>query len=145
MRALAYPLITINPYFSIWSMSDALNQFITKHWSGNDQPILGYSDIDGITYCFMGNTQSKSIQSMKQIAIDISLFSTEYTFEMAGARLKAKFTSPLLNEFIKFIEPLWLFYDKSPRIPMTDYYSTTSLQSGQFGIARWRFMDKTFI
>ena len=38
-RPSAIPLITVDPYFSIWSMSDTLYGGVTKHWSGRRNPM----------------------------------------------------------------------------------------------------------
>ncbi len=64
-KAPAYPLITHDPYFSIWSMTDTLNTSVTRHWTGAGQSILGVIKVDGKCYRVIGNEEKnyKSISS----------------------------------------------------------------------------------
>ncbi len=46
-KAPAYPLVVHDPYFSIWSFTDKLNESTTKHWTGKDHSLMGVLSVDG--------------------------------------------------------------------------------------------------
>ncbi len=93
-RAAALPLITHDPYFSIWSDTDALNGGDPVHWSGIRQQMKGWLDIDGVPFCFMG--APGVFRTIPQTGVDVTAASTIYTFENELAALTVTFTSPLL-------------------------------------------------
>lgn len=53
----AYPLVTHDPYFSIWSFTDKLNEDVTRHWTGAAHSLLGIAEVDGKRYHFLGKPE----------------------------------------------------------------------------------------
>ena len=90
----AYPLFVNDPYFSIWSDSDNLNESDTIFWNGKKKKTYGLIHVDGITYSFLGNVDN--VLKLQQTNLNVTAFSTDYTFENDEFILNLSFISPLL-------------------------------------------------
>ncbi|HVI48604.1 MAG TPA: DUF4965 domain-containing protein [Chitinophaga sp.] len=58
-QAPAYPLVTHDPYFSIWSAADTLNSATTMHWTGSPQSLTGMIKVDGTVYSVLGKESGR--------------------------------------------------------------------------------------
>src|SRR5438477_1364481 len=83
LRPPAVPLITHDPYFSVWSFNDQLHQDWPKHWTGTTHAMCGQIRIDGKPYRFMGAGPETS-QPMSQTNLEVFPTRTIYQFESAG-------------------------------------------------------------
>jgi hypothetical protein len=101
LRAPATPLITIDPYFSIWSVNDGLNDGETVHWTGKPNAITGILQVGNDEYLFMGS--KANTQKMVQTSCDITAMSTIYKFTAGAVELTLTFTSPLLLDDLKIL------------------------------------------
>jgi hypothetical protein len=95
-RPPAVPLVTHDPYFSVWSMSDRLADDRTKHWTGAPHGMVGMIRIDGRAYRFMGQSHNPLPEPMSQAGLEVTPTRTVYRFEAAGVALALTFMSPLL-------------------------------------------------
>ena len=96
LRAPAYPLINVDPYFTVWSMADRLHDVPVKHWTGSDNTLIGVCSVDGEEKLFMGVCEGRS--KMEQVSVDVTALSTTYVFTDGKIRLTVRFTTPLLPD-----------------------------------------------
>lgn len=100
LRPPAIPLITVDPYFSVWSAADCLTEKDTQHWTNKPMLIRGTVNIDGTDYRFMGLGDAPALP---QTGFDCGAFTSSYTFAGAGIELTARFTTPLIPDDLELL------------------------------------------
>ena len=85
MRMPLIPLITVDPYFSVWT--EDMTKKTPVHWTHSDNTMLGTVLIDGEKYRFLGRSDDKALDV---VSVDCDTFSTIAVYEGAGIRLTAK-------------------------------------------------------
>ena len=121
-RPTAIPLVTTDPYFSIWSFTDRLADDHTRHWTGVLQSMFGFITIDGEKYRFMGKTAVTDRyfsegKALEQTDVTVNPTSTVYTFSHPACEFRVTFLTPLLLDRPEvFSRPVsYIFYDITPR------------------------------
>lgn len=117
MRMPAIPLITVDPYFSVWSR-DRINEAWPEHWTGSRNAILGTVTVDGEERRFLGKSRHRPIP---QTGIEADAMSTKVTFADDQIELTALFTSPLLitdlylaSRPVSYLKLSWRALDGQP-------------------------------
>jgi hypothetical protein len=105
LRPPAVPLITHDPYFSVWSTTDELTASPTRHWTGSEQPLTGWLNVDGTTYRFLGATPRwvEPLSALRQTSMRVTPTRSLYTFEGAGIRLSITFLTPALPHDLEIL------------------------------------------
>ena len=98
-RPPAVPLVVHDPYFSIWSMADRLNDDTTRHWTGSPQELTGLIRIDGAPFRVMGR-EPQDVEAFPQSGVQVFPTRTVYTFDGKGVALTLTFLAPLLPKEI---------------------------------------------
>lgn len=70
IRPPAAPLLTVDPYFSVWSNTDQINMSATRHWTGYEQSIVGAVRVDGKTYRVLGLESPRLVPVLPAIAVE---------------------------------------------------------------------------
>ena len=102
-RPVAIPLITVDPYFSVWSCSDHLYDDHTKHWTGKLCPLLAGIYVDNQFFSMVGTTVDYTQFNPHRVFqknVTVNPLSTIYEFENEHAKVTLTFTTPLLLDRI---------------------------------------------
>ena len=111
----AYPLFVNDPFFSIWSGGDVLNQTDAMFWNGRLRKTYGVVNADGQTFSFLGMVDGAT--PLEQTSVSVTAFTTEYGFTCDKFDLTVRFVSPLLPTDVELAaRPVcYMGYEITPR------------------------------
>ena len=94
LRPPCTPVITVDPYFSVWSEQSILQN--TVSWTGAPNTMRGTVMVDGTPWHFLG--LGGEGENMTLESRDVDAFSTTFTYKNDAVRLTVRFTSPVLPD-----------------------------------------------
>eukprot|EP01112_Ceratiomyxa_fruticulosa_P018545 TRINITY_DN5948_c0_g1_i1.p1 TRINITY_DN5948_c0_g1~~TRINITY_DN5948_c0_g1_i1.p1 ORF type:complete len:601 (+),score=99.37 TRINITY_DN5948_c0_g1_i1:386-2188(+) len=107
-RPPAVPIVTHDPYFSIWTNGDVLYNQNTTLWDGQNKPFSGFIRVFGKTYRFLGNSTipaAKDIKTAIQLSVTVtptkSLF--QFTVDDNDVYFNVTFFTPILPTNIELL------------------------------------------
>lgn len=105
-RLPAFPLITTDPYFSVWAPADRFTDCETAHWCGKPQPIHASVTVDSETYRIVGLSDAPA---MKTVDILVTPCTTTAVYANEKVRVELSFTVPFLpDDFDRLSTPICL-------------------------------------
>ena len=131
-RPPAVPLVTHNPFLSIWSESDHLNDSTTKHWTRRDHSLVSLIRIDGKAFRLMG-AEPKNVPPLEQKSVEVLPTRSIYRFEGSGVQVTMTFMEPALPEDLDVYSwPLsyitWKVCSSDGATHQVELYDSTSSQ-----------------
>ncbi len=101
-RPPAVPLATTDPYFSVWSFADRLNEDVTRHWTGTPQNLTSMVRLDGKAFRLMGAGRG-SAPPLPQQRVQVLPTRTIYDFEGEGVHVTLTFMTAALPQDLELL------------------------------------------
>lgn len=92
-RPPAVPLVTHDPYFSIWATADRLTDDWPRHWTGRIHALAGLVRVDGEAFRLMGAGPAH-VPAAAQTGLTVTPTRTTYTFKQSGVDFSLEFLTP---------------------------------------------------
>ena len=106
LRPPAVPLVTVDPFFSVWSAADRLTDVETTHWTGAKQPVTVLLEADGRTWRLCGATPA-DVPALPQLTTEVRPTQTVCTFAEGALRVELRFsTAKLPDDLDVFSRPV---------------------------------------
>jgi hypothetical protein len=96
-RPPSVPLVTFDPYLSIWSAADHLTDRPTQHWTARIQSLVSLIRVDGTAYRLMGN-EPDSTPALPQTGLRVTPTRSIYEFQSDKIHVTLTFMRPALPD-----------------------------------------------
>jgi hypothetical protein len=96
-RPPAVPLVTCDPYLSIWSEADRLTDDVTRHWTRREHPLVSLIRVDGKLRRLMGKNPAGA-PALPQTNLQVLPTRTIYDFEDGQVHCTLTFLRPALPD-----------------------------------------------
>ena len=96
-RPPAVPLVTFDPYLSIWSGADRLTDRNTQHWTKHEHSLVSLIRVDGQAFRLMGNDPT-NMPPLPQVNLTVTPTRSIYEFEGAQVHVMLTFMTPALPQ-----------------------------------------------
>ncbi len=131
-RPPAVPLVTNDPYLSIWSEADHLNDAGTVHWTHHPASLVSLIRIDGKAYRLMGYDPT-DVPAFPQTGVQVTPTRSIYNFEDTAVHVTMTFmTADLPHDLNVLARPLsyitWSVRSVDGRPHSVSIYDSTSSQ-----------------
>ncbi len=97
-RPPAVPLLTTDPFFSVWSAADRLTDVDTTHWCGAAQPIGLELTVDGKAFRLLGASRTVSAPALPQTELTVLPLTTRVGYAGEGFAVRLQFVACALPE-----------------------------------------------
>ena len=105
-RPPATPLVTFDPYLSIWSEADKLTDDNTRHWTHREHSLASLIRIDGKPYRLMGK-DPETVPALPQVGLQVLPTRSIYQFDNGAVHVTLTFmTTALPDDLEAFGRPL---------------------------------------
>ncbi|MBR3928134.1 MAG: DUF4965 domain-containing protein [Clostridia bacterium] len=91
----AYPLISIDPFLSVWSAFDHPADGETTHWAGERKRMTLAACVDNKAYALIGNQRNEKAELIERM---VTPTKTVYVFKAGEAEITVSFRAPLLMD-----------------------------------------------
>ena len=94
-RPPSVPLVTFDPFLSIWSPADHLTDRPTQHWTRREHALVSLIRVDGQVFRLMGATP-KEVPAFPQVGLQVTPTRSIYEFDDARVHVTLTFMTPAL-------------------------------------------------